>query len=57
MRVNVYAEELRPITDKYGDRVSGIQKQLAPSRSNKNKAINILFGNQGVHSHKKREKK
>src|SRR5258706_10917072 len=28
MRVNVYAEELRPVTDEHGDRVTRVKKQV-----------------------------
>jgi hypothetical protein len=53
MRVNVYAEELRPITDEYGDRVSRIDKQVVPSLPKKHQAIQILLGDRVIHSDNK----
>jgi hypothetical protein len=48
MRVNVYAEELREVTDKDGDRVTLIHKQVV--KSFKHSAIQILLGDRVIHS-------
>ncbi len=53
MRVNVYAEELRPVTDKYGDRVTRIEKQVVPTLPRKHQAIQILLGDRVIHSDNK----
>ena len=53
MRVNVYAEELRPITDKHGDRVERIEKQVVPTLPKKHQAIQILLGDRVIHSDNK----
>jgi hypothetical protein len=50
MRVNVYAEELRPVTDKYGDRVARIEKQVVPELPKKHQAIQVLLGDRVIHS-------
>ena len=44
MRVNVYAEELRPVNDKYGERVTRVEKQVVPTLPKKHQAIQILLG-------------
>ncbi len=53
MRVNVYAEELRPVSDTHGDRVSRIEKQVVPSLPKKHQAIQILLGDRVIHSDNK----
>jgi hypothetical protein len=50
MRVNVYAEELRPITDKKGDRVTRIWKQVVESLPKPHQAIQILLGDRDIHT-------
>ena len=49
MRVNVYAEELRDVTDEHGDRVTRIDKQVVPGLQ-KHQAIQILVGERVIHS-------
>ena len=53
MRVNVYAEELRPVTDKHGERVTRIEKQVVPTLPKKHQAIQILLGDRVIHSDNK----
>lgn len=50
MRVNIYAEELRPITDKYGDRVTRIEKQVVADLPKPHQAIQILLGDRVMHT-------
>ena len=50
MRVNVYAEELRPIADSEGDRVIRIEKQVVPTLPRRHQAIQILLGDRVIHS-------
>jgi hypothetical protein len=50
MRVNIYAEELRPVTDKYGDRVIRIQKQVVDRLSQPHQAIQFLLGERVIHT-------
>lgn len=53
MRVNVYAEELREIKDKHGDRVTRVEKQVVPSLRKKHQAIQILLGDRVIHTENK----
>lgn len=53
MRVNVYAEELRPTTDEHGDRITRIQKQVVPSLPKPHQAIQILLGDRVIHTENK----
>ena len=57
MRVNVYAEELRPVTDKYsekfGERVARIEKHASATLPKKHQAIQILLGDRVIHSDNK----
>lgn len=48
MRVNVYAEELREINDKHGDRVTLIRKQVV--QGFQHAAVQILLGDRVIHS-------
>lgn len=48
MRVNVYSEELRELTDDYGPRVRLIHKKVVPSFEHS--AIEILLGDRVIHS-------
>ena len=50
MRVNVYAEEPRPVNDKYGERVTRVEKQVVPTLPKKHQAIQILLGDRVIHS-------
>lgn len=43
MRINIYAEELQPLTDKYGDRVF-LHKKQVENLSFKHRGIRMLFG-------------
>lgn len=52
MRINVYAEELREITDEHGDRVTRIEKQVVKSLT-KHQAIQILLGDRVIHTETK----
>ena len=53
MRVNVYAEELRPIADEHGDRVTRIDKKVVPSLPRNHQAIQILLGDRVIHTENK----
>jgi len=53
MRVNVYAEELREIKDKHGDRVTRIDKQVVVNLPRKHQAIQILLGERLIHTDNK----
>lgn len=53
MRINIYAEELREITDEYGDRVTRVEKQVVPSLPKKHQAIQILLGDRVFHTDNK----
>ena len=53
MRVNVYAEELRPVSDAHGERVTRIEKQVVPTLPKKHQAIQILLGDRVIHSNNK----
>ena len=57
MRINVYAEELRPVVDKYsekfGARVARIEKQVVPTLPRKHQAVQILLGDRVIHSDNK----
>ena len=48
MRVNVYAEELREITDEHGDRVTLVRKPVV--QGFKHAAVQILLGDRVIHS-------
>ena len=48
MRINVYGEELREITDEHGLRVALIHKQVVPAF--KHSAIQILLGDRIIHT-------
>ena len=50
MRVNIYAEELRPIKDEHGDRITRIEKQVVPTLPRRHQAIQILLGDRVIHS-------
>jgi hypothetical protein len=50
MRVNIYAEELRPTTDDHGDRVTIVHKDVVPPFINKHSAVQILLGDRVIHS-------
>lgn len=51
MRVNIYAEELQPVTDKYGDRVF-LHKQQVEDLPFKHHGIRMLFafGDRNIHT-------
>jgi hypothetical protein len=53
MRVNIYAEELRPLIDKYGERVTRIAKQVVPTLPQEHQAIQILLGDRFIHTDNK----
>ena len=53
VRVNVYAEELRPVVDKEGDRVTRIEKQVVPTLPKMHQAIQILLGDRVIHTNNK----
>lgn len=48
MRVNVYGEELREVSDEHGERVTLIHKQVVPGF--KHSAIQILLGDRFIHT-------
>jgi hypothetical protein len=48
MRVNVYAEELRDVTDEDGARVTLIHKQVVPGFTHS--AVQILLGERVIHT-------
>lgn len=48
MRVNIYAEELREVTDEYGDRVTILHRDVVSGL--KHSAIQILVGDRVPHS-------
>ena len=50
MRVNIYAEELRPIADEHGDRVTRIEKQVVSTLPKKHHAIQLLLGDRAIHT-------
>ena len=52
MRINVYAEELRDIADKHGDRVTRIETQVVEGLR-KHQAIQILLGDRVIHTENK----
>ena len=49
MRVNVYAEELGPVEDQHGPRVTRIDKQVVTGLR-KHQAIQILLGDRVIHT-------
>ena len=56
MRVNVYAEALRPIEDKHGPRVLFHHKQL-PDLDFEHRAVRFLIGPRIIHSDRGKKKK
>lgn len=54
MRVNVYAEELRSITDEHGERVTLVHQQVVPEF--RHSAIQILLGDRVIHTDTKNGK-